>query len=140
MMRPGAILLDTCACIWIMNNEWLRAEAIDAIDDASDRGEKVFVSPITALEIGTLARKRRIQFAPSPQRWLELLLARPQIALAQMPAEILLESAVLPGPIEFDPADRIIAATAREYGFTVMTRDRSLLDYGREGYLSVLEC
>ncbi|HWA90424.1 MAG TPA: PIN domain-containing protein [Rhizomicrobium sp.] len=139
-MRRGAILLDTCACIWIMNDEWLRAEAIEAIDEASDRGETVFVSPITALEIGTSARKRRFRSPHTPQRWLELLLARPQIALAQMPAELLLESALLPGPIDADPADRIIAATARAAGFTVMTRDRGLLDYGREGYLSVLEC
>ncbi|MBV9990800.1 MAG: type II toxin-antitoxin system VapC family toxin [Alphaproteobacteria bacterium] len=139
-MKRGAILLDTCACIWIMNDEWMRAEAVEAVDEASDRGEKVFVSPITALEIGTSARKRRFRSPHAPQRWLELLLARPQIALAQMSAELLLESAFLPGLIETDPADRIIAATARQYGFTVMTRDRSLLDYGREGYLSVLEC
>ena len=36
--------------------------------------------------------------------------------------------------------DRIIAATAREYGYTVITSDRALLEYGKDGYLSVLEC
>jgi PIN domain nuclease of toxin-antitoxin system len=46
----------------------------------------------------------------------------------------------LPGDIHKDPADRIIAATAREYGYTVMTRDRQLLDYGRAGYLAVMPC
>ena len=35
---------------------------------------------------------------------------------------------------------RIIAATAREYGYTVMTRDRALLDYAAQGYLSALAC
>lgn len=136
----GALLLDTCVCLWIMAKERLRPDAVAAIDEAYDRGEKVFVSPITAWEIGNLSRKRRFKSPHSPQRWLELLLARPQIALAQMPAHVLLGSSWLPGDLHDDPADRIIAATAREYGFTVMTRDRSLLDYGREGYLSVLEC
>lgn len=57
-----------------------------------------------------------------------------------MPAELLIESQSLPGNIHKDPYDRIIAATAREYGYTVMTRDRALLDYGQEGYLSAVEC
>ena len=34
----------------------------------------------------------------------------------------------------------IIAATAREYGCTLVTRDKPLLDYGREGHVSVLSC
>jgi PIN domain nuclease of toxin-antitoxin system len=53
---------------------------------------------------------------------------------------MLLQSCFLPGSPPREPSDRIIAATAREYGFTVMTRDKALLDYGREGHLSVLEC
>ena len=57
-----------------------------------------------------------------------------------MPAELLIESQSLPGDIHKDPYDRIIAATAREYGYTVMTRDRALLDYAAQGYLSALAC
>jgi hypothetical protein len=29
---------------------------------------------------------------------------------------------------------------AREYGYTVLTRDRALLDYAAVGYLSALAC
>jgi PIN domain nuclease of toxin-antitoxin system len=100
----------------------------------------VFVSPITALEAGMLASKGRFRARYSAQRWWALLLGLPQITLAELPASVLLESSFLPGQIHRDPADRIIAATAREYGFTVMTRDRALLDYGKQGHLSVLEC
>jgi len=61
-------------------------------------------------------------------------------ALADMPPEVLMESSFL-GDLETnDPADRIIAATAREYGYTVVTSDAALLDYGKRGHLSVLEC
>src|SRR6202008_4148274 len=101
------LLLDTCVCIWIVNKERLRRDAVDAIDEASDRGDKVFVSPITAWEIGNLSRKRRFKSAHSPQRWLEILTAHPQIALAQMPARLLLDSSWLPGNLHADPADRI---------------------------------
>jgi PIN domain nuclease of toxin-antitoxin system len=136
----SAILLDTCAAIYVMEDQWMRQPAIDAIDEAYDRGERVFVSPITAWEVGMLMSKGRLRSNHSPQRWLNLLTARPQIAMAEMPAPVLLESSFLPGLVQGDPADRIIAATAREYGFTVMTRDRALLDYGKQGHLSVLEC
>jgi PIN domain nuclease of toxin-antitoxin system len=62
------------------------------------------------------------------------------LAQAEMSAGLLIESQSLPGDIHKDPYDRIIAATAREYGYTVMTRDRALLDYGGQGYLSVMPC
>ena len=134
------ILLDTYAALWIMENEWMRPEAVEAIDLAYDRGEKVFVSPIMGWEVGLLAKSGRFKSSYSPQRWLSVLLARPQIALAELPAHVLLESSLLPGNLHVDPVDRIIAATAREYGFTVMTRDRFLLAYAREGHLSAVEC
>jgi PIN domain nuclease of toxin-antitoxin system len=136
----GQILLDTCAALWIMDNAWLRESAVDAIDEAFDRGEKVFVSPITGWEIGMAADKGRFKSSHTPQRWLSLLLDRREIELAQLPPQVLLESSFLPGKLNRDPADRIIAATAREYGFTVMTRDRVLLDYAAQGYLSAMEC
>jgi PIN domain nuclease of toxin-antitoxin system len=39
-----------------------------------------------------------------------------------------------------DPADRIITATARVEGMTVVTRDRQFLDDDAQGYVSVLAC
>lgn len=47
---------------------------------------------------------------------------------------------VLPGKPPKDPTHRIIAATARELGATLMTRDRALLDYGAQGHVAVREC
>lgn len=134
------VLLDTCAALWIAQNAPMRPEAVGAIDDAFDRGEKIRVSPITGWEIGLLASNGRFKSSTSPQRWLEHLLGRPEIMLAELPPEVLLASSFLPGTPPKDPADRIIAATAREYGLTVMTRDRSLLAYANEGYLNAVEC
>lgn len=138
MNRP--ILLDTCAALWIMDESKMSQPAMEAVDLASAQGENIYVSPITAWEIGMLAAKGRFKSTYTPQRWLQRLLSLPGIALSEMPAEMLLESWYLPDAPLRDPWDRIIAATAREYGFTVMTRDRALLDYAREGHLSALEC
>jgi PIN domain nuclease of toxin-antitoxin system len=133
-------LLDTCAAIYIGDNEWLKPQAIEVIDIASDRGQPVYLSPITAWEIGLLARKGRFKSSLAPKRWLDRLLSFREIALCELTAEVLLESSFLPGGLHGDPADRIIAATAREYGYTVLTRDRALLEYAAQGHLRALEC
>jgi len=57
-----------------------------------------------------------------------------------MPPELLIASSFLPGKPPRDPFDRIIAATARDLGATLITRDRALLDYGKQGHLSVVAC
>jgi PIN domain nuclease of toxin-antitoxin system len=68
------------------------------------------------------------------------LLATPTVRLADMSPDLLIASSFLPGRPPRDPADRIIAATARDYGCTLMTRDRALLDYGEQGHIRVLAC
>ena len=135
----GALLLDTCACIWLVDDE-LPDRALQLLTAAFNDGQTSYISPITAWEVGMLARKRRLKSQLAPERWFASLLALPGLALAEMPMGLLLQAGLLDGDLHGDPADRIIAATARAYGFTVMTRDRALLDYGSQGYLSVVAC
>jgi PIN domain nuclease of toxin-antitoxin system len=126
--------------MWLLNNQRMKQSAIDALDHSGDLGTPLYVSPITAWEIGNLGRRGKLHSSLPPQRWYEKLCAAPGVQFCELTPDVLLKSTFLPGNIHRDPADRIIAATAREYGFTVMTRDRALLEYGRGGYLSVLEC
>lgn len=138
-MRP-TLLLDTCTLIWIMNNAELSPTAIQYIDEAFDRGDAVYASPITAWEIGLQASRGRFKSILTSQRWLEELLRTPNMKLAELTPKVLLESSFLPGSPPRDPADRIIIATAREFGLTVVTRDRALLAYAKEGYLKAIAC
>jgi PIN domain nuclease of toxin-antitoxin system len=57
-----------------------------------------------------------------------------------MSPDLLIVASFLPGKPPPDPADRIIAATAHDCGWTVVTRDRALLDYGEQGHIRVLAC
>jgi len=133
------LLLDTCAAIWIVDDEISQA-ASDALSDAWQSSRPTHVSPITAWEIGLLASSGRFKSPDPPRRWFQRLLDLPNVKLAELPTRVLLESSFLPGSPPRDPADRIIAATARDFGFTVMTRDRVLLAYAKEGYLSAISC
>jgi PIN domain nuclease of toxin-antitoxin system len=134
------LLLDTCAVIWIANDQPIAAEANETIQEALRAGELVFISPITAWEIGLLVSRGRVILNMSPQLWFDRLLTAPGIALASMPPAVMIASSYLPGIPPRDPADRIIAATAREYGYRLVTRDRPLLTYGEEGHLQVVSC
>lgn len=137
-MKPP-FLLDTCAAIWLVAD--LLPPAPDAaLAKAYQAGLATYVSPITAWEVSVAARKGRFASSLAPQRWFEQLTNLPGMLLADMPVAVLITSQELPSFLVNDPADRIIAATAREYGYTVVTRDRALLDYGKKGYLNVLEC
>lgn len=134
------LLLDTCAMIWMGENEKLGDEAIAAIDAADDRSEFVALSPISAWEIGMLASKGRFASPLLPQAWFDKFLTGGSFRLASLVPEILIASSYLPGSPPKDPIDRIIIATARQENLTVVTRDRAILAYGRAGHVSVIEC
>ena len=135
-----SLLLDTHAVIWIAENMKIAQSALDAIAAAQDVGALTYVSPISAWEVGMLAARNRIRLLATPERWFRGVLDTPGVQLAAMPPELLIASSYLPGSPPKDPTDRIIAATARDLGATLITRDRALLDYGRQGYISVVAC
>ena len=87
-----------------------------------------------------LTSRGRLQLLIRPERWFSNLFEVPGVRLADMSPDVLIASSYLPGKPPKDPTDRIIAATARELGATLITRDRALLDYGAQGHVAVLEC
>ncbi len=103
-------------------------------------GAGLAVSPVTAWELAMLERQGRIALSLAPGAWFERFCALPGVALAEMPPSVPIASCALPGSPPADPADRILAATARAFGYTLVTRDRLLLDYGAEGHVRVLGC
>jgi PIN domain nuclease of toxin-antitoxin system len=137
---PESVLLDTCAVLWLMSGEPLSDASLAAIRAARSGNMGVYVSPFTAWEIGRLVSKKKLQLTLAPEVWFEKLLALPGVRLAPLTPPILLASTALPGTPPSDPTDRIVAATARLQGYIVVTRDRKLLDYAREGHLRALAC
>ena len=137
-MQP--LLWDTCAAIWIYEDEKLAQPAIDAIDQAWAADIPCYLSPITAWEVGLLVARGRLQLLTPPQRWFARMVETPGVQLAALSPDLLIASSFLPGKAPRDPADRIIVATARDLGATIVTRDHSLLDYGKQGHGSVVKC
>jgi PIN domain nuclease of toxin-antitoxin system len=133
------LLLDTNAAILAVEGT-LRPTAALLLTERFRDGEAVLLSPLAGWELGLLFARGRLRSAIRPREYLRRLTSMPGVAMAQLSADVLFDSSFLPGAPPRDPADRIIAATAREHGYTVMTRDAGLLAYAREGYLSAVEC
>jgi PIN domain nuclease of toxin-antitoxin system len=136
-MQP--LLLDTHAAIWYSHDQ-LPVAATNKLDDAARSGSPLLLSPITAWEVGQLASRGRVDLTTTPQRWFYGVLATPGVRLAELTPDILIASSYLPGKPPNDPADRILIATARELGATLVTRDRAIIAYGEQGNVSVVGC
>jgi len=134
------LLWDTCAAIWIYEKAKLAPAALELMAAAYREGATSYVSPITAWEIGSLTARGKLQLLARPERWFSNLFEVPGVKLAEMSPDLLIASSYLPGQPPRDPFDRILAATARELGATLLTRDRALLDYGAQGHVAVMEC
>lgn len=134
------MLLDTCAAIWLAEDMPLAGDALEAIDAAAQGGTPVYVSPMTAWEIGMLNARGRLALSILPEDWFRALLEVPGVMLAELSPKILVASSFLPGEPPRDPTDRIIAATARALRLQLITRDRLLLAYAAEGHLQALAC
>ena len=133
------ILLDTCALIWLARGDPLSGPARASLQEAVSSVGQIVVSPISAWEIGLLVSRGRLMLTLEPRDWFQRALDA-GVELAQMPPELLIASSFLPSQTLRDPADRIIAATARSYRYRLMTRDRSLLAFGEEGHVETIAC
>ena len=137
MSRP--ILLDTCALLWLGNDEKLLGSAGAALQEMEADADGIAASPISAWEIGQLVSRGRLRLSIDPLKWFYRNLDR-GMALAPLTPSILVASSVLPAADLRDPADRILAATARELGYRLMTRDKPLLTFAANGHMQALAC
>jgi PIN domain nuclease of toxin-antitoxin system len=134
------LLLDTCAIIWIASNEPIKPEAKSAIDAAVAGDDKLRVSPISAWEIGLLSAKGRMPTTMPPAIMFRDVAMAEGVRVEALSPEVLIASSFLPGKLHKDPADRILIATARAQGLTLVTRDRIILDYAEQGHVRALVC
>jgi PIN domain nuclease of toxin-antitoxin system len=140
-MQPVSdFLFDTHALIWTVEDHPISAAAEHAISSAAVKGQPIYVSPITAWERGMLIAKGRMSSSLSPKAWFQSVVSRPQIALAELTADILTDASFLPAPLHGDPADRILIATARALNLTLITRDRGILRYAALGHVRAIAC
>lgn len=132
------LLLDTHAWLWLVGGaEPLKRSVLSAVEQGARQG-RIRVSAISVWEVAMLEAKGRIRLSKDCLVWIQDALASPGISLAPLTPEIAVEGCRLPGAFHGDPADRILVATARLLGATLLTRDAMILSYGRKHRVAVM--
>ena len=120
-------LLDTHALVWwVDGSKRLARDQHRAIERAASKGS-LFVSEISSWEIAMLVEARKLTFREPLDEWLERATAAPAVARIGITPMIAREVASLSTTRSWDPADRIIVATARVRGATLVTSDSRII-------------
>lgn len=136
----GPLLLDTHIWLWLM--EGIEREIARPVTEslrAVSRSGDLLVSAISIWEVALLESKSRVRLSIEIDEWVRRGSRAPGLRVAGLSPEILIDSTRLPGRLHGDPADRMIVATARRTGATLVTRDQRILDYAGSGSLSVID-
>lgn len=119
------ILLDTHALIWYVDKPAaLSRRARKEIERRQARGG-LLVSEITWWEIAMLVEKGRLVLDRPVRQWLQQVAGLAGLQAVGLSPAIAATSAALPATLA-DPADRIIYATAVEWGCPLVSRDERM--------------
>ena len=138
---PGdLLLLDTHCWLWAQLGliQRLSRTALEAIRSAESEGN-LRISVISIWELAMLEQRGRVALPMNVRTWVEQALSKPGIAVAQLTPEIMIESVHLPGEMHGDPADRMLVATARVQGATLLSKDEQLIRYSRLRHVKLVE-
>jgi len=133
------ILLDTCVIFYITEFRDIKPDKVALIGEAALAG-KLWVSPISAWEVGMLVSKGRVPVTKHAFDYFDTFLRESTAKLCKLDVDVLINSSYLPTGVHADPMDRLLIATARSQDFTLLTSDKKILNYGRQGHVKTLAC
>jgi PIN domain nuclease of toxin-antitoxin system len=123
------LLLDTHIFLWwCLGHPDLPEKYLNLLNQAEQTEQKVYLSVISLWEVAKLVslNKLKINFALDP--WFQELEEDPQLEILPLSGRIILESLRLGPVFPKDPADQLIASSARCYELHLLTVDERIID------------
>jgi PIN domain nuclease of toxin-antitoxin system len=114
-------------------NAWLRwfhrpEEISPATREILNASPVVGLSPLSIVEVAQKAHKGKLILPLPVDAWVRQSLPADRVKLIPISVNVALAAYAWPMDFQGDPADRIIAATARIHRLTLVTSDEKLLD------------
>lgn len=120
------ILLDTCCLLWLASDQARLSDR--ARNEVSEHRDQLFVSAISAFEIGVKHSKGKLELPLSPVAWFAKAVEFHGLIEMPVSGAIAARSTQLP-QLHADPCDRMIIATAQLHGMTILSPDGLIRDY-----------
>jgi len=120
------IVLDTHVWLWLcLEPRRLSARAAGAIRRAVSNGGLAIAS-ITIWEVAMMLARGSVIPQGTAESWLEALIDRSGVTVREITPAIAALATHFPQDFPADPADRLIAATARAEGVVLVSRDAGM--------------
>ncbi len=122
------ILLDTHVLVWLVSDSSrLSRTAVRELRKAERNGE-LAISSITLWELALLYQRGRLRASGSIESSIRIILEKSRVEVIEITPEIAALTTTFPETYPKDPADRLIGATARALGLTLITQDERILN------------
>jgi len=124
------ILVDTHILLWWLGDQRRLSKAERRALTKASPENPILVADISLWEIATLVGLSRIELGLPLRQWLDHATAPPLVERVPLSPAIAAETVALPTSFHRDPADRIIVASARVLGATLLTHDDRIVGSG----------
>jgi len=132
-MPTQGFLLDTHVWVWLELGEDRFTPLQKRQLNAAAVNLHLYITSITLLEVANMHRRGKVALPMSLDSWFETTLSHAGITILQVTPRIASDTCLLPETFHGDPADRLIASTARVEGLTLCTHDEKLIAFGKQG-------
>ncbi|WP_106874795.1 type II toxin-antitoxin system VapC family toxin [Candidatus Phycorickettsia trachydisci] len=137
-MNSNMIVLDTHVLLWSLLKPEELSEKVRGVISSAQKESKLIVCSISLWEISMLKFKKRINIYQPVKNFLAAITNVPGLIVKDISSEIASEGVLLTDEFQGDPADRIIVATTKVYGATLITRDQRILSWAEQGDIRFL--
>lgn len=120
------VLLDTHMWLWWLTRHPEMSDRERAALDRAAEQQQLFLPAISLWEAQMLHSKNRIQLPLPFPEWLRRASAPGVLTVLPLDVEVVIALGRLPSAFHGDPADRLIAATARAHRLPLATHDERI--------------
>jgi PIN domain nuclease of toxin-antitoxin system len=121
-------LLDTHVVLWWFDRSKRLSRSQQRMLARNDSEHPLGLADISLSEIAMLVEAGRVRLALPLDEWLARATAAPRVEVCPVTPAVASEIVALESTRSWDPADRIIVATARVLGVPLVTSDARIID------------
>jgi PIN domain nuclease of toxin-antitoxin system len=121
------ILLDTHVLIWTVSDAGRLSRPAAREIEKADRAGGCAIASITLWELALLFARGRLRGSGTIDASIREMVERARVQVLEITPEIADLAMAFPQDYPKDPGDRLIGATARSHGLTLITHDERIL-------------